>query len=83
MTDLADVKAAARNAAFARRKQAHEAQRGPAAGHLSAVLAGYRGVPLSGFLPIRTEIDPRPAMAEAAAISGHSQGRSGKHRACP
>ena len=31
------------------------------------MLAGYRGVPLSGFLPIRTEIDPRPAMAEAAA----------------
>ncbi len=38
-----------------------------AAGKLSEVLAGYRGAPLSGFMPIRTEIDPLPAMAEAAA----------------
>lgn len=34
---------------------------------LSAVLAGYRGAPLAGYMPIRSEIDPRPAMAEAAA----------------
>lgn len=60
-------KADARKAAFARRKLAHEAGHRGAAGHLSAVLAGYRGVPLSGYLPIRTEIDPLPAMAEAAA----------------
>ncbi|MWD30080.1 5-formyltetrahydrofolate cyclo-ligase, partial [Aquicoccus sp. SCR17] len=38
-----------------------------AAGRLSEVLAGHRGVPLSGYMPIRTEIDPLPAMAEAAA----------------
>ena len=38
-----------------------------AAGKLSEVLAGYRGAPLSGFMPIRTEIDPLPAMTEAAA----------------
>ncbi|WP_375175709.1 5-formyltetrahydrofolate cyclo-ligase [Pseudooceanicola sp.] len=60
-------KAAARKAAFARRKAAHEMDHGAASGVLSEVLAGYRGVPLSGYLPIRTEIDPRPAMAEAAA----------------
>ena len=60
-------KAAARKAAFARRKAAHEAGHRGAAGHLSEVLAGYRGVPVSGYLPIRTEIDPLPAMAEAAA----------------
>lgn len=60
-------KAAARKAAFARRQAAHEMDRGAASGALSEVLAGYRGVPLSGYLPIRTEIDPRPAMAEAAA----------------
>lgn len=64
---LADRKAAARKAAFARRKDAFAAQAPGAAGKLSEVLAGYRGVPLSGFLPIRTEIDPVPAMAEAAA----------------
>ncbi len=67
MTDLAQIKAEARRAAFARRKAAHETRPPAPAAHLSAVLAGYRGVPLSGYLPIRTEIDPTPAMAEAAA----------------
>jgi 5-formyltetrahydrofolate cyclo-ligase len=67
LSDLAEVKAQTRKAAFARRKAAHGA-RGPAtAAVLSEVLAGYRGVPLSGYMPIRTEIDPLPAMAEAAA----------------
>lgn len=67
MTDLTEIKAAARKAAFARRKEAHARNIPGAAGHLSEVLAGYRGVPLSGYMPIRTEIDPLPAMAEAAA----------------
>lgn len=64
---LAEVKAAARKAAFARRKAAHAADPGTGAGHLSALLAGHRGVPVAGYMPIRSEIDPRPAMAEAAA----------------
>jgi 5-formyltetrahydrofolate cyclo-ligase len=60
-------KARARSAALAARAEAF-ARRGPGqAGRLSEVLAGYRGVPVSGFLPIRDEIDPRAAMAEAAA----------------
>jgi|TARA_B110000908_G_scaffold106760_1_gene125560 5-formyltetrahydrofolate cyclo-ligase len=67
MNDLSDIKAAARKTGFARRKVAFDAQNGGAAGHLSALLAGYRGVPMSGYMPIRTEIDPLPAMAEAAA----------------
>ena len=67
MSELATIKAAARKAAFARRKPLFEAANAAQAGFLSEVLAGYRGVPLSGFMPIRTEIDPRPAMAEAAA----------------
>ena len=67
MTGLAEVKSDARNAAFARRKAAFAAHHPGAAGHLSEVLAGYRGVPLAGYMPIRTEIDPLPAMAEAAA----------------
>ena len=65
--NLTDVKAAARKAAFARRKPLFETANAAQSGYLSEVLAGYRGVPLSGFMPIRTEIDPRPAMAEAAA----------------
>ncbi|MEI4261863.1 5-formyltetrahydrofolate cyclo-ligase [Roseovarius sp. D0-M9] len=67
MSDLAEIKDAARRAAFARRKAAHEARPPAPAGHLSEVLAGYRGAPLSGYMPIRTEIDPLPAMEEAAA----------------
>lgn len=67
MTDLTEIKAAARKAAFARRKVAFDTRFPGAAGRLSEVLAGYRGVPLSGYMPIRTEIDPVSAMAEAAA----------------
>ena len=65
--DMSDQKAAARDVAFAARKAAFDLDAGGAAGLLSSVLAGYRGVPLSGYLPIRSEIDPMPAMIEAAA----------------
>lgn len=67
MSDLAAQKAAARKAAFARRKSAHGAGLVGRAGHLSQVLAGFRGVPLAGYMPIRTEINPLPAMEEASA----------------
>ena len=67
MSDLAAIKAAARKAAFARRKAAFDAAYPGVAGHLSEVLAGYRGVPLAGYMAMRTEIDPTPAMEEAAA----------------
>lgn len=64
---LAERKAQARKAAFARRKTAHETASPGRAGMLSSVLAGYRGVPLAGYWPIRTEIPPIAAMEEAAA----------------
>lgn len=68
MSETLDAKkAAARKAAFARRKEAHQMLRGEGAGLLSSILAGHRGVPIAGYMPIRTEIDPLPAMAEAAA----------------
>ena len=66
MASLTDRKSEARAAAFARRKIAHDLGQGTAA-HLSSVLAGYRGVPLGGYMAMRTEIDPTPAMEEAAA----------------
>lgn len=66
MASLADQKDAARKAAFARRKIAHDSGVGTAA-HLSAFLAGHRGVPLAGYMAMRTEIDPSAAMEEAAA----------------
>ena len=34
---------------------------------VSALLAGHRGVPVSGYMAMRSEIDPLPAMEEAAA----------------
>ena len=66
MMDITVIKARARKAAFARRELAHDSGGGHA-GHLSAVLAGYRGVPLAGYMAMRTEIDPTAAMEEAAA----------------
>jgi len=66
VSDLASRKAAARQAAFARRKEAYEAGCGHA-GYLSEILAGYRGVPVAGYMAMRTEIDPTAALAEAAA----------------
>ena len=63
---LAQRKDAARKAAFAARHDAHNNGQGHA-GHLSSVLAGYRGVPLAGYAQMRTEIDPTAAMEEAAA----------------
>jgi 5-formyltetrahydrofolate cyclo-ligase len=62
--DLSAAKSAARTAAFARRKAAHAdaARLTPAAtDRLVAALAGARII--AGYMPIRTEIDPRPAMA--------------------
>ena len=65
--ELSARKSAARKAAFSRRQAAHDLDTGAGAGVLSSVLAGYRGVPIAGYLPIRSEIDPIPAMTEAAA----------------
>ncbi|MGD9295430.1 MAG: 5-formyltetrahydrofolate cyclo-ligase [Roseobacter sp.] len=67
MKDLAEIKKTARMEGFARRREAHAADPGTGAGLLSSVLAAYRGVPLSGYMPIRTEINPLPAMVEASA----------------
>ncbi len=65
--DMSARKATARKAALEKRRAAHDLDRGGSAGLLSSVLAGYRGVPIAGYMPIRTEIDPSSAMAEAAA----------------
>jgi 5-formyltetrahydrofolate cyclo-ligase len=58
-----DVKADARKAAFAARKLAFAAGQGRAAELLADWLAAHRGAALSGYMPMRTEIDPLPAMA--------------------
>ncbi|MEI4471085.1 5-formyltetrahydrofolate cyclo-ligase [Frigidibacter sp. MR17.24] len=67
MTDLIEAKAATRRAAFAARKAAHAAAAGEpaerACARLYSVLAPCAGQVAAGYMPIRTEIDPRPAMA--------------------
>ncbi len=63
MSDLAAVKAEARKAAFAARKAAFAAGQGQAAELLADLLAGEGGRILAGYMPMRTEIDPLPAMA--------------------
>ncbi|MDZ4089199.1 MAG: 5-formyltetrahydrofolate cyclo-ligase [Tabrizicola sp.] len=60
---MTDVKAAARAAAFVRRAEAFAAGQGQAAEILADYLAGQRGRVLAGYMPMRTEIDPLPAMA--------------------
>lgn len=60
---LEEVKAEARRAAFAVRKIAFAAGQGDAARHLAGLLAPHAGKVLSGYMPMRTEIDPLPAMA--------------------
>ncbi len=57
------LKKAARERAFAARKQAFEAGQGQAAEILADVLAMQGGKVLAGYMPMRTEIDPLPAMA--------------------
>ena len=63
MTDLVAVKAAARKAAFAARKAAFARGQGQAAEILADFLSAHRSRPLAGYMPMRTEIDPLPAMA--------------------
>ncbi len=60
---MSDIKALAREAAFAARKAAFAGGQGQAAEILADYLAGQGGRVLSGYMPMRTEIDPLPAMA--------------------
>jgi len=67
MSDMAAQKAAARALASAARKSAHAAYSGAdATQNLLAFLKPYLGKPMSGYMPIRSEIDPLAAMAELA-----------------
>lgn len=63
MTDLPAVKTDARARAFAARKEAHLKGQGQAAEILADFLTAYQQKPLAGYMAMRTEIDPMPAMA--------------------
>jgi len=68
---LEEVKKAARKAAFAARRTAHGTGLDTAAqSHLATLLAGHGGGVLAGYMPIRTEVDPLPVMAD---WSNHSR----------
>lgn len=60
---LVAQKAEARRAAYALRKAAFAAGQGQAAELLADFLSDQKGRVLSGYMPMRTEIDPLPAMA--------------------
>lgn len=69
LTPVAADKAAARKAAFAARaKVRSDTAQGAAQSALSALLATMPGRVVSGYLPIRTEIDPTPVMAAYCRI---------------
>jgi 5-formyltetrahydrofolate cyclo-ligase len=63
MNALAEVKAVARKAGFAARKAAHAAGQGAACDHLATALASHAGVAVAAYMPMRTEIDPLPALS--------------------
>ena len=64
-------KAAMRQGAHVRRGALVDAARERAAqAHLRAALADWGGAALAGYLPIRSEIDPRPVMAEHRGAVG-------------
>lgn len=67
---LTDIKNAARKHAFAIRKEAYSKGQGQAAEILADVLAPYRAMTLAGYMPMRTEIDPLPAMAAHSGVVG-------------
>ena len=66
---LAEEKAAARKAAFARRKASHDPDRAAQAiVHLMSALLPHKGKTIAGYMPIWTEVTPVPAMAAMAAF---------------
>jgi len=65
--NLPEIKTAARNAAFARRKTAFAVgDPMPAVHRLLRLLEPHRGRPVAGYMPMRTELDPLTAMADLA-----------------
>ena len=73
MTEYAEIKATLRRQAFDARKAAFAEQAetdavARAAKALLAEIGPPAGVVIAGYMPIRTELDPRPAMAALAKV---------------
>jgi 5-formyltetrahydrofolate cyclo-ligase len=70
VTQGADAKAAARKAALERRRAAHDPERSArAAARLLEALRPHAGAVIAGYMPIRTEVSPLPAMQAMAKLS--------------
>lgn len=68
MTEIGASKAEARAAAFLRRKTARaQVDQALAQRHLLGWLSQFAGQTLAGYMPINSEIDPLPVMAQWAA----------------
>ena len=64
MMDTQALKNDVRKKIFAKRKLAHKARNTSETFLLSSFLGDFRGHSVAGYMPIRTEIDPLPAMTE-------------------
>ncbi len=64
------MKSEARRAAFAVRKLAFARGQGQAAELLADYLSGQSGKVLAGYMPMRTEVDPLPAMSVHQGVVG-------------
>lgn len=62
MTNIQDLKNDIRNKIFGKRKLAHNSREATNTVHLSSFLEHFQGLPMAGYMPIRTEIDPLPSM---------------------
>lgn len=70
--DVVKLKTAARSAAERLRQRAYDEAKGEpgaATRHLLSALARFNGRVVAGYLPIGTEIDPRPAMTSLAEVA--------------
>jgi len=59
-----DLKNDIRKKIFVERKVVHDARDTTESDQLSSFLEKFRGLPMAGYMPIRTEIDPIPSMAK-------------------
>ena len=64
MIDTQALKNDVRKKIFEKRKLAHNARDTSETCLLSSFLGDFRGHSVAGYMPIRTEIDPLPAMTE-------------------
>ena len=69
MIDTQALKNDIRKKIFAKRKLAHDAGDTTETTLLSSFLEDFRGHSVAGYMPIRTEIDPLPAMTEMSFYS--------------